>query len=126
MSSPSPYPYPSLTPSSAPYSYTYSPPPILSVSPQPVVPIQTTYSASPIMTPPYISTHTTILSHVSDDAFYGIISAIIFIIVYSIFYAVYYYKRFKKEKMRVKRLTELQVKINPAYSGSLEAYSKHS
>jgi len=118
MSSPSPYPYPSPSPSSVPYSFT----PLLSVSPLPVAPMQTTYSASPA----YISADTTILSHISDDAFYGIISAIIFTIVYSIFYAVYYYNKYKKEKVRVKRLTELQVKVNPAYSASLEAYSKHS
>ena len=48
--SPSPYPYPTNTPSSAPYSFSYQPTPIISASPEVVfsyVPMQTTYSASP-------------------------------------------------------------------------------
>jgi hypothetical protein len=59
-----------------------------------------------------------ILSDISDDAFYGIICAIAFAILYSSIYAIYYYKKYKKEKLRLKRLNELQGRvsvINPVY-----------
>ena len=129
MSSPSPYPYPSGTPSSQPFSFTPTPGSLTSVSPASsspqvyvsYIPIPS-YSASPIGLP--ISSQMTlsqqsILSHVSDDAFYGIISAIAFLTLYTSIHALYYYKKYKKEKFRVKRLNELQGKVystlNPAY-----------
>jgi hypothetical protein len=126
--SPSPYPYPTNTPSSAPYSFSYQPTPIISASPEVVfsyVPMQTTYSASPgpRVQPLSLSTGSTILSNVSDDALYGIICAIVFVILYSSIHAVYYYNKYKKEKLRLKRFNDLSGKVhssvravlNPAY-----------
>ena len=126
--SPSPYPYPINTPSSAPYSFTYQPTPFTSASPEVIVsyvPMQTTYSASPEgrVQPVSISAGSNILSHVSDDALYGIICAISLVILYTSTYSVYYYKKYKKEKLRLKRLNDLSGKlhsnvrsvINPSY-----------
>jgi len=128
--SPSPYPYPTNTPSSAPYSFTYHPTPIISASPEVIVsyvPMQTTYSASPgaRAQPLTISASSTILSHVSNDAFYGIICAIAFVILYTSTYSVYYYKKYKKEKLKVMRLSDFNNKahsnvrtvLNPSYPG---------
>ena len=111
--SPSPYPYPTITPSSAAYSFNYQLTPIISVSPE-YVPMQTTYSASPggPVKPVSISAGSTILSHVSDDALYGIICAIALVILYTSTYSVYYYKKYKKEKVRVKRLSEVNGKVH--------------
>ena len=132
MASPSPYPYPSLSPSSQPFSFTPTPgslasasvasaslasASVASASPQvylSYVPMPS-YSASPIGLPISASN---ILSHVSDDALYGIICAIVFLVLYSSIYAIYYYKKYKKEKFRFKRLNELQRKVsvlNSAY-----------
>lgn len=125
--SPSPYPYPTNTPSSAPYSFTYQPTPFTSASPEVIVsyvPMQTTYSASPVgIIRPMNSPQSNILSHVSDDALYGIICAIALVILYTSTYSVYYYKKYKKEKLRLKRLNDLSGKvhsnvrsvINPSY-----------
>lgn len=132
MSSPSPYPYPSLTPSSQPFSFTPTPgsltsvTPLHSVSPQvylSYIPMPS-YSATPVSLPISAAmVRQKILSDVSDDAFYGIICAIAFLVLYTSIHAVYYYKKYKKEKLRVKRLNELQGKVhssvrsvlNPAY-----------
>lgn len=136
MSSPSPYPYPSSSPSSPPFSFTPTSGPLSSVAPASVSPPSTSpqvvvsympmpsYSASPI-SHPISSTmvRQKILSDVSDDAFYGIICAIIFVLLYSSIHAIYYYRKYKKEKLRMKRLNELQGKVhssvrsvlNPAY-----------
>jgi hypothetical protein len=76
------------------------------------------YSASPIGLPissQMTASQQTILSRISDDAFYGIICATMSVILYSIIHVVYYYKKYKKEKFRVKRLNELQGKVNPVY-----------
>jgi tellurite resistance protein TehA-like permease len=74
------------------------------------------YSASPIGLPISAAmVRQKILSDVSDDAFYGIICAIAFLILYTSIHAIYYYKKYKKEKLRVKRFNELQGKINPVY-----------
>lgn len=123
MSSPSPYPYPTSSPSAPPFSFTPTPGSLVSVSPASSSPQvfvsyvpMPTYSASPIGLP--ISAQTgqllqkKILSDISDDAFYGIICAIVFVIIYSSFYAFYYYKKYKKEKLRVKRFNELQGKVH--------------
>ena len=140
MTSPSPYPYPSLSPSSQPFSFTPTPgslssasvasASVASASPH-VYLHMPSYSPSPIGLPIYASNKQNILSHVSDDAFYGIICAIVFLILYSSSYAVYYYRKYKKEKLRVKRLNEINGKVhssvqNPAYPVSTPAYSKHS
>jgi hypothetical protein len=126
--SPSPYPYPTNTPSSAPFSFSYHPTPMISASPEVIVsyvPMQTTYSASPgpRVHPLSISANSTILSHVSNDAFYGIICAIAFVIIYTSSYSVYYYKKYKKEKIAVMRLSDFNGKshanvrtvLNPSY-----------
>ena len=131
MSSPSPYPYPSITPSSQPFSFTPTPGPLTSVTPASVSPQvylsyipMPSYSASPVGLPISAAmVRQKILSDVSDDAFYGIICATVFLILYASIHAVYYYKKYKKEKLRVKRLNELQGKVhssvrsvlNPAY-----------
>ena len=132
MSSPSPYPYPSLTPSSQPFSFTPTPGPLtsaslaLSASPEVYlsrVPMPS-YSSSPIgISSAIVYNRQKILSDVSDDAFYGIICAIVFLILYTSIHSIYYYKKYKKEKLRVKRFNELQGKVhstvrsvlNPAY-----------
>jgi hypothetical protein len=118
MSSPSPYPYPSGTPSSPPLSFTPTPGPLSSVSPQVVVSYvhMISYSASPVGLP-ILYNKQKILSDISDDAFYGIICAIILVTLYTSFYAVYYYKKYKKERLRFKRLNEIYSKSspNPAY-----------
>jgi hypothetical protein len=118
MSSPSPYPYPTSSPSAPPFSYTPTPGSLSTVSPQVFISYipMPSYSASPVGLP--ISAQTgqllqkKILSDVSDDALYGIICAIVFIILYSSIYAVYYYRKYKKEKLRVKRFNELQGKVH--------------
>ena len=127
MSSPSPYPYPTSSPSAPPFSFTPTPGSLTSVSPASVSPQilvsyipMPTYSASPIGLPMISAKQNTILSNISDDAFYGIICAIMFVSLYSSIHAVYYYMKYKKEKLRVKRLNELQGKVhssvlNPAY-----------
>jgi hypothetical protein len=138
-------PYPSMTPSSAPYSYTttslstYSP--FVSPSPAPAPTSSPFASVSSqfrsLSASPYqaaISTHSSILSNVSDDAFYGIICAIVVVILYTLVNAIYYYKKFKKERARIKRLADLHGKshssvrnvLNPAYPELLAEYSKHS
>jgi hypothetical protein len=74
------------------------------------------YSATPVGLP--ISAQSgqllqkKILSDVSDDALYGIICAIVVIILYTSIYAIYYYRKYKKEKLRVKRFNELQGKVH--------------
>ena len=128
MSSPSPYPYPSGTPSPAPFSFTPTPgqmssASVATISPQVFVSYipMPSYSASPVGLP--ISgqmVQQNIMSHVSDDALYGIICAIAFVILYSSIHAIHYYKKYKKEKLRLKRLNELQGKVhsnvlNPVY-----------
>jgi hypothetical protein len=59
-----------------------------------------------------------ILSDVSNDAFYGLICAIVFLVLYSSIWARHYYKKYKKEKLKSKRLAELNGKVrgvlNPA------------
>ncbi len=118
--SPSPYPYPSGTPSSQPYSFTATPAPLN--TPYVSYIAMPSYSSSP--RPTYIIyDKQKILSDISDDAFYGIICAIIFVVLYSSIHAIYYYKKYKKEKLRLKRYNELQGKVhsnvrtvlNPAY-----------
>ena len=144
MASPSPYPYPSLSPSSQPFSFTPTPGSLASASvasasvasasvasasvasasvasASPHVYLHMpSYSPSPIGLPIYASNKQNILSHVSDDAFYGIICAIVFLILYSSIHALYYYNKYKKEKLRLKRLNEISGKVhssvlNPAY-----------
>ena len=130
MSSPSPYPYPSSSPSSPPFSFTPTPGSLSSVAPDSVAPDSVapasvspevfvsympmpSYSSSPLARHiPLISTNQSILSRVSDDALYGIICAIAFVVLYSSVYAVYYYRKYKKEKLRLKRLNELQGKVH--------------
>jgi hypothetical protein len=79
------------------------------------------YSSSPVGLPISASyDKQKILSNISDDAFYGIICAIIFVVLYSSIHAIYYYNKYKKEKLRLKRFNELQGKVhssvlNPAY-----------
>jgi hypothetical protein len=82
------------------------------------------YSSSPIgISSAIVYNRQKILSDVSDDAFYGIICAIVFLILYTSIHSIYYYKKYKKEKLRVKRFNELQGKVhstvrsvlNPAY-----------
>jgi hypothetical protein len=122
MSSPSPYPYPTSSPSSPPFSFTPTPGSLASVSPQvylSYIPMPS-YSASPIGLPVISAKQNTILSSVSDDAFYGIICAIAFLTLYSSIHAIYYYRKYKKEKFRLKRFNELQGKVhsnvlNPVY-----------
>jgi hypothetical protein len=128
MSSPSPYHYPSATPSSQPFSFTPTPGPLSSASPKVFVSYipMSSYSASPIGLPTstqITSNQQTILSRVSDDAFYGIICAIIFVTLYTSIHAVYYYRKYKKEKLRLKRFNDVSGKVhfslrnvlNPAY-----------
>lgn len=128
MSSPSPYPYPSGTPSSQPFSFTPTPGLLISASPKVFVSYipMPSYSASPIGLPTstqITSNEQTILSRVSDDAFYGIICAIVFITLYTSIHAIYYYRKYKKEKLRLKRLNDVNGKVhfslrnvlNPAY-----------
>ena len=118
MSSPSPYPYPSSSPSSPPFSYTPTPGSLSTVSPQVFISYipMPSYSATPVGLP--ISAQSgqllqkKILSDVSDDALYGIICAIVVIILYTSIYAIYYYRKYKKEKLRVKRFNELQGKVH--------------
>jgi hypothetical protein len=148
-------PYPSMTPSSAPYSYTVTSlpsityTPVISPSPAPAptsspftsasplvilsyAPMRTTFSASPY--PQSLSADASILSHLSNDAFYGIICAIIVVLVYLTVNSVYYYQKFKKERARIKRLADLHGKVhssvrdvlNPVYLESQGGYSKHS
>ena len=139
-------PYPSMTPSSAPYSFTVTSFPTITFTPSPApAPTSSPFSsasaevsyvpmrsASPF--PRAISANASILSYVSDDAFYGIICAIVVVILYSIINAVYYYKKFKKERARIKRLSDLQGKVhssvrnvlNPVYPELQGVYSKHS
>ena len=120
MSSPSPYPYPSLSPSSQPFSFTPTPGSLSSISPASslsYVPMPS-YSSSPIGLPMALNKQK-ILSDVSDDALYGIICAIVFLILYSSIYAVYYYRKYKKEKLRVKRLNDLNNKIHSTVRGVL-------
>ena len=125
MSSPSPYPYPSSSPSSPPFSFTPTPGSLSSVAPASVAPASVSpevfvsympmpsYSSSPLARHiPLISTNQSILSRVSDDAFYGIICAIAFVVLYSSVHAIYYYRKYKKEKLRLKRLNELQGKVH--------------
>ena len=110
---PSPYPYPSWSPSSAPYSFTATPGPTASpYTPRP--------SHSPSNLPlPVLYNKQKILSDVSDDAFYGIMCAVVFVTVFTCIHLAYYYRKFKKERLRLKRLNELQGKVyssvNPAY-----------
>jgi hypothetical protein len=110
---PSPYPYPSWSPSSAPYSFTATPGPTASpYTPRP--------SHSPSSLPlPVLYNKQKILSDVSDDAFYGIMCAVVFVTVFTCIHLAYYYRKFKKERLRLKRLNELQGKVyssvNPAY-----------
>lgn len=139
MESPSPYPYPSLSPSSQPFSFTPTPGPLATASVASAsvasAPVDSgsvasasphlylhmpSYSPSPIGLPISASNKQNILSHVSDDAFYGIICAIVFLILYSSIHALYYYNKYKKEKLRLKRLNEISGKVhssvlNPAY-----------
>lgn len=126
MSSPSPYPYPTSSPSSPPFSFTPTPGSLTTASPasnSPQVFVSyipmPSYSASPIGLPIISAKQTTILSRVSDDAFYGIICAIVFIILYTSIHAIYYYRKYKKEKFRIKRLTELQGKVHSTVRGVL-------
>ena len=125
MSSPSPYPYPSSSPSSPPFSFTPTPGSLSSVAPASIAPASVSpevfvsympmpsYSSSPLARHmPLISTNQSILSRVSDDALYGIICAIIFVVLYSSIHAIYYYRKYKKEKLRMKRLNELQGKVH--------------
>ena len=121
MSSPSPYPYPTSSPSAPPFSFTPTPGSLTSVSPATISPqvymsyiSMPTYSASPIGLPisAQMGQQITILSRVSDDAFYGIICAIVFVILYTSLYANYYYNKYKKEKLRLKRFNELQGKVH--------------
>jgi hypothetical protein len=114
-------PYPSGTPSSAPYSnteiITYTPQ--TSASPQVIVsyvPMQTTYSTSPVGLPYISGQGTSFLSNISNDALYGIISAVGFVVLYTIVSLCYYYNAYKKEKKKVKRLSEFQV--NTQYNNS--------
>ena len=133
MSSPSPYAYPSGTPSSQPFSFTPTPGSISTnfvASASPYVYISyvpmPSYSASPVGLPisaKITANPQTILSRVSDDAFYGIICAIVFITLYTSIHAIYYYRKYKKEKLRLKRLNDVNGKVhfslrnvlNPAY-----------
>ena len=118
MSSPSPYPYPSSSPSSPPFSYTPTPGSLSTVSPQVFISYipMPSYSATPVGLP--ISAQSgqllqkKILSDVSDDALYSIICAIVVIILYTSIYAIYYYRKYKKEKLRVKRFNEVQGKVH--------------
>ena len=118
MSSPSPYPYPTSSPSAPPFSFTPTPGSLSTVSPQVFISYipMPSYSASPVSLP--ISAQTgqllqkNIISHVSDDALYGIICAIVFVLLYTSIYAIYYYNKYKKEKLRLKRLNELQGKVH--------------
>jgi hypothetical protein len=119
LDSPSPYPYPSGTPSSQPFSFTPTPGPLN--TPYVSYIAMPSYSSSPLGLPISASyDKKKILSDISDDAFYGIICAIIFVVLYSSIHAIYYYKKYKKEKLRLKRFNELQGKVhtsvlNPAY-----------
>lgn len=124
MSTPSAYPYPSPSPSSPPFSLTPTPGSLISSSPatlSPQVFISYTpipsYSAPPISTGQFVQR--TILSDVSNDAFYGIICAITIALFYSSTYAIYYYKKYKKEKNRVKRLNEINGKAHSTVRGVL-------
>jgi hypothetical protein len=118
MSSPSPYPYPTSSPSAPPFSFTPTPGSLSTVSPQVFISYipMPSYSASPVSLP--ISAQTgqllqkNIISHVSDDALYGIICAIVFVVLYTSIYAIYYYNKYKKEKLRLKRFNELQGKVH--------------
>jgi hypothetical protein len=118
MDSPSPYPYPSPSSSSPPLSFTPTAGSLSSVSPQIFVSYlpMPSYSASPVGLPISYSKEQ-ILSDVSNDAFYGIICAIAVTVIYTSSYAVYYYRKYKKEKLRLKRLNEIHAKsvLNPAY-----------
>ena len=128
MLSPSPYPYPSGTPSSQPFSLTHTRGPLNSASPYVYVSYvpMPSYSASPIGLPTSTQitpNQQTILSRVSDDAFYGIICAIVFVTLYTSIHAIYYYRKYKKEKLRLKRFNDVSGKVhfslrnvlNPAY-----------
>ena len=114
--SPSPYPYPSGTPSSPPYSFTGIP--MSSVSVQATVQSQPTVQSHPN----HISSQVSILSHVSDDAFYGIICAIGVVVIYSISCWNYYYRAYKKEKLRVKRFNEVQWKTHSSVRGVIAPF----
>ena len=116
MSSPSPYPYPTSSPSAPPFSFTPTQGPLTTSSPQVFISYipMPSYSASPVGLPisAQMVQQNTILSRVSDDALYGIICAIVFVILYSSIYAIYYYRKYKKEKLRLKRFNELQGKVH--------------
>ena len=119
MSSPSPYPYPTSSPSAPPFSFTPTPGSLATASPASVSPQvylsyipMPSYSASPIGLTVISTQQTTILSRVSDDAFYGIICAIAFLTIYTSIHAIYYYRKYKKEKLRLKRFNELQGKVH--------------
>jgi hypothetical protein len=65
---------------------------------------------------------TRIISTLTDNAFYGIVIAIIVIFIINLSYSIHYYNAYKNEKIR--KLVQVQVQANPYHSSVRDTFNR--